>query len=214
MHDMPSMVVQLAAADRQPRPFEFAMDTPGGSTLAQHVASHEAARLLHEGRWDFMVLQDQQQASSFSQFPEQLERDFLGSIRTLDIVGRTVGAKTVLYMTAARPDGDPDNMRNDNYDAMQDRVSRNYIRAAQEVGAAVAPVGLAVQHAHRVRPDFGFWEPDRYHPSLAGSYLAACVLYQTLYGRSALDNAFLAGLADSDARFLQRSAHAVLDVRP
>ena len=79
MHEMPRMLAQLAAADRQPRSFEFVMDTPGGSTLPQHVASNEAARLLHQGGWDYMVLQDQQQASSLTQFPEQLERDFFGS---------------------------------------------------------------------------------------------------------------------------------------
>src|SRR5215475_13638252 len=33
LHDMPRMIAALAAADRQPRPFDFAMDTPGGSKL-------------------------------------------------------------------------------------------------------------------------------------------------------------------------------------
>jgi hypothetical protein len=210
MHDMPRMIAGLANADRWSRPFDFAMDAPGGSTLVQHVASNEAARLLRQGHWDYMVLQDQQQASSFSQFPQQLERDFLGSIRTLDIIGRAAGAKTVLYMTAARLDGDPDNMPHDTYDAMQDRISQNYKRAADEMGAALAPVGLAAQWVHRVQPDFGLWENDRYHPSLAGSYLAACVLYQTLYRRAAYGNAYLAGLAEPDARLMQRAANGLL----
>jgi hypothetical protein len=209
MHNLPSMIALLAAADGQPRALHFVMDAPGGSKLAQHVAGSETARLLHEARWDYMVLQEQQQLSSWSQFPEELQRDFLSSIRTLDVIGRSVGAKTVLYMTAARQDGDPDNMPNDTYDAMQDRVSHNYERAASEVGALLAPVGLAVQWAHRARPDFVLWESDRYHPSLAGSYLAACILYQTLYGHSSLGNAFLGGVPEPDARFLQRGAEAM-----
>src|SRR5262249_46570037 len=47
-----------------------------------------------------------------------------------------------------------------------------------------APVGLAWQAALKARPDFALHVADKSHPNPAGSYLAACVFYATIYGQS------------------------------
>lgn len=40
-------------------------------------------------------------------------------------------------------------------------------------------------------PEINLYNSDMIHPSLEGSYLAACVLYQTIFDKSAFNNQFL-----------------------
>ena len=83
------------------------------------------------------------------------------------------------------------------------------LSAANEVDALVIPVGLAFQEAYRQRPDvklqMGY---DDYHPAIAGQYLAAAVMYGTLYGRSAVGNPYdYFGAIDKDTlAFVQKVA--------
>ena len=46
-------------------------------------------------------------------------------------------------------------------------------------------------------------EPDNRHPSLAGSYLAACTVLAAVYGKSPVGNRYTAGLDAKTAAFLQ-----------
>ena len=49
----------------------------------------------------------------------------------------------------------------------------------------MAPVGLAWSRVVRERPELDLFSPDGSHPNSLGSYLAACVIYSTVTGRSA-----------------------------
>ena len=45
--------------------------------------------------------------------------------------------------------------------------------------------------------------PDKRHPSLAGTYLAACTVFAALTGRSPVGNSYNAGIDAPTAKFLQ-----------
>jgi len=114
------------------------------------------------------------------------------------------GAKTALYMThayvAPNKDASPDMIRN---------VEDMYVSAGNEAGALVIPVGLAFEEAYRQRPGIQLHKTyDGSHPDLIGTYLAACVVYASLYGKSPVGNAYdYYGKVDRDtAAFLQRVA--------
>ena len=78
----------------------------------------------------------------------------------------------------------------------------------------MAPVGLAWQQVRREHPEIGLWDPDGSHPSRAGTYLAACVLYATLFGESPEGLSFTGHVPGGEARALQRTAaRTVLSVR-
>jgi hypothetical protein len=207
-NDMPSMIAGLASAAHEQRPFASVMLATGGATLAQHLAQGEVSRRLSAGRWDYVVLQEQQQRPAFTFNPRQMEEQFFAPIRTLDVIAKAAGARTVLYMNWARRAGDPSNVPGDDYEKMQERTRESFATAAQQIGAAVAPVGLAWRAGHRDHPEIALWAPDGSHANRPGSYLAACVLYGVLYGRSALGNAYTAGLAADVARHLQVAADA------
>ncbi len=52
---------------------------------------------------------------------------------------------------------------------------------------------------------------DGHHANMAGEYLGACVWYETLFGKSVEDNAFVPkGLDPEYAKFLQNTAHRVV----
>jgi len=47
---------------------------------------------------------------------------------------------------------------------------------------------------------------DRRHPSLEGTYLAACTVLASVYGRNPMGNSYTAGLAPETAAYLQQIA--------
>jgi hypothetical protein len=114
------------------------------------------------------------------------------------------GGKTALYMTHAhvKPSkfASPDMMR---------RIEEMYVSVGNEVGALVIPVGLAFEEAYRQRPDIRLHQDyDGSHPDLLGTYLAACVVYASLYGKSPVGNSYdYYGRVDREsASFLQKVA--------
>ena len=205
-NDMPKMVAELAAAAGMERPLHPVMEAPGGAGFAEHLANGRVQAHLSRDRWDYVVLQDQQQRPSFTFNRERVDKWFYIPARTLDVMIRTAGAKTILFMTWARQPGDPGSIEGDTYDKMQARVRDAYTTLAQEIDATVATVGLAWQSAYHERPSLPLWMHDGSHAQRAGSYLAACVLFATIYEQSPLSNTYTAGLSAEDARFLQRSA--------
>jgi hypothetical protein len=87
-----------------------------------------------------------------------------------------------------------------------------YVEVGNDIDALVIPVGLAFEEAYRRLPALRFHHPDGTHPSLLGTYLAACTTYATLYGRSPVGNAYRAeGLIDEAmATQLQQIAQDVV----
>lgn len=208
LNDVPQQVAQLAEAAKVERPLAFVTQAPGGETLAGHLAGSAVRQLLAQQAWDFVVLQEQQQRPTFTWNPEQIEREFYEPVRTLDVLIRAAGARTILYMTAARREGDPGNRPGDSYESMQERSREAHMTVARQVSARVAPVGLAWRALRRRRPELPLWAADGSHASMHGSYLAACVLFATLYERSPVDNRYTAGLPSADALVLQEAAEA------
>ena len=70
----------------------------------------------------------------------------------------------------------------------------------------MVPAGLAFAKAIAKRPDVELYVADKRHPSLAGTYLAACTVYATLYRKSPVGLAYTAGLSPDLATLLQTSA--------
>lgn len=91
---------------------------------------------------------------------------------------------------------------------MDEKTEELVLSVANEVGALVIPIGLAYREARRQRPDLDLMVYDGNHPSLAGQYLSACVLYATLYELSPVGNPYdYYGKLDADTKaFVQKVA--------
>jgi len=151
-----------------------------------------------------VVLQEQSQIPSFDPIYRAKEFDPYVSLLTQKI--SAAGARPLLFLTWGYRNGDRRNLPDDTFAAMQTRLYSGYWDAARSTGAAIAPVGLAWSEAVASRPQLDLWASDGKHPSRLGSYLAACVFYATLTGRSPVGDTFTDGLNESDARFLQSVA--------
>ena len=175
----------------------------GGMTLAGHsqdvgTPNHSWNTTLHGSDWDYVVLQDQSQIPSFPTSNAQWQASKNGSIDISTEV-EAEGAETVLFMTWGRRNGDSVNSFNHNFTVMQSRLTEGYTRYAENISSAgntvwIAPVGLAFKTIHDAIEANGtnasqsgnlfydLYSSDGSHPSLKGSYLAACVMYSTMTG--------------------------------
>jgi hypothetical protein len=89
---------------------------------------------------------------------------------------------------------------------MTAELAEAYTTAGNANNALVIPAGLAFARARRQQPELNLYAPDKRHPSLAGTYLAACTSFAALTGRSPVGNSYHATIDEPTARFLQTVA--------
>src|SRR5215213_6030875 len=109
---------------------------------------------------------------------------------------RAKGAKPVFFMSWAYADK-PE---------MTAQLAEAYTIAGNANNALVIPAGLAFAKAVSKQPELNLYAPDKRHPSLAGTYLATCVVFAALTGRSPVGNSHLANIDAQTAAFLQNVA--------
>jgi hypothetical protein len=109
---------------------------------------------------------------------------------------RAKGAKPVFFMSWAYADK-PE---------MTAQLAEAYTVAGNANNALVIPAGLAFAKTISKQPELNLYAPDKRHPSLAGTYLATCVVFAALTGRSPVGNSYLAGIDAPTAAFLQNVA--------
>jgi hypothetical protein len=172
-----------------------ARDCVGGYTLADHWNTGTATNQIAQGHWSYVVLQEQ------SQTPVLAPQSFEQCVRQFDDQIRAVKAKTVLLTTWQRPDSVQMGVTTAS-------LAAAYEQAGRQVDAIVAPAGGAFAASLAKRPDITLTSPDG-HPTAAGTYLAACVLYGAITNRSPVGNSF--GPEDGQERsYLQRIAAQTL----
>lgn len=111
-------------------------------------------------------------------------------------IARKHGADPVLFMSWAYADK-PE---------MTEQLAEAYTTAGNASNMLVIPAGLAFARAKKENPDLVLNVEDKRHPTLAGTYLAACTVMASVYGRSPVGNTYHAGLDDKTAAFLQKVA--------
>lgn len=167
-NDMPNMLRAIAANDFGARPLEIETVTHGGWSLQRHWESGEALRAIQSRKWDYVVLQD------YSTNPVINRAGMFAAAQRFDEAIDATGAKTTLLLTWAQ----------EKKPQQQSLISDAYRTLARKLDALVAPVGEAWAKV-RGTLNVKLHASDGRHPSPAGSYLEACVLYQSLTGRSA-----------------------------
>lgn len=180
--------------------------TIGGASLSHHdVAGHlERGRLGLETPFDLVILQGGSGEPLRESRRETFKRVATEHARAI----RAAGAEVALYMTPAYSEAharfDP---------AMTETIASLYVEAGNALDALVIPVGLAFEEAYRRRPELVLHKFfDGSHPELEGTYLAACVVFASLYGESPVGNSYsyFGAVSEADAAFLQQVAQDVV----
>ncbi len=189
-NDLPAMVQEIA------RRKSIRMDCDrlleGGANLQGHFHDEKSDKLkerIKSRRYDAIILQDQSMMPAIS--PEE----------TLDAVRKWASLlpkeneenskvpKLILFQTWGR-------MHPEGFDTdMQDKLTACYQKAADLHGGVVAPVGEAwrlwLSDSQRAK-EYPLHVADGSHPNLAGSYLAASIIYATIFNKEikSLDRSF------------------------
>ena len=204
VNDLPGTFTKLARAGGHK--IETGMAAPGGWTLDQHANSQDTLTLLQSSQWNYVVLQEQSQIPASSDSRTQY---MYPAVRSLVEKIRDEGAEPILFVTWAHQYGWPEMGLND-YESMQTQIVMGYQTIAQELGVVMAPVGYAWMLEHRQNPQLQMWNSDGYHPEVSGTYLAACVIYATLFRESPVGLKYYGGLSANLARELQLQAEQVV----
>jgi hypothetical protein len=89
---------------------------------------------------------------------------------------------------------------------MTKELADEYIKAGKQNNALVVPAGLAFANSIAKRPEVNLYIADKRHPSLAGTYLGACVVMASVYKKNPVGNTYTAGLPADVAAHLQSVA--------
>jgi hypothetical protein len=208
-NSLPALVHDLAAGDPGGKPIYSVEYAAPGWSLRGADKDGGLTKLLRDVKWDVVVLQEKSWLLSFPE--EQWRRATYPFARDLHEKIAASGAQTLLFMTWGYALGDRWNVPHDTYAEMQVRLAEGYSKLGAELGARVAPAGLAWAEALRREPGLNLWADDGQHPGRSGSYLAACVFYAALTGRDPARSRFTAGIEDGQARFLQQVAENLFE---
>ena len=192
-------------------------NTPGGYSLYAHSQDQLTIDKINQQNWDYVVLQDQSQRPSLS--PAYVSTAvFPYAQQLVDLIYQNYNcSEPLFYMTWGRKNGDLTNCVNYppvcTYLGMQERLRDSYISMGINNNATVSPVGIAFKNAIALDSTIELYNNDNSHPSIYGTYLAACVFYSTIFKKSSIGSLFVpSAISASDALFLQQIASStVLD---
>ena len=191
---------------------DYDSQTPGGYTFQSHAGNALTYSKINSNAWDYVVLQAQSQEPSF---PDAQVNS--GTIPYAQQIADSVYAnnfcsEVLMFMTWGRENGDPQWAPISTFEGMNDRLRDAYLRMADTVQGSVSPVGSAWIYVRENFPTINLYTGDGSHPSLEGSYLAACTFYASVFRKSPIGASFTSGLSAGVAANLQEAASiAVLD---
>ena len=149
---------------------------------------------LRSQKWDFVVLQEQ------SQIPLKNSDSMFEYAKKFDVEIKKQGGETLLYLPFPLADA-PQN---------QDKLTKLHQDLAKVIKARIAPVGIAWAKALAADKPPILYALDKVHPTRSGSYIAACVFYATIYGKTPEGlPGKIGGLSDEEAKQFQRIAWSV-----
>ncbi|HUR95185.1 MAG TPA: hypothetical protein VMY76_11410, partial [Gemmatimonadales bacterium] len=164
-NDLPAMVARVAEAAHDS--VRVTMVAGPNLALIDHTdGASDAIAQIDRGGWTFVVLQQ-------GPTPAGICRDTM-VIAAMRLAPRiaAAGARAVLLAPWARRA----------YPRSVEWAAESAELAARSVGGVVAPVGSGWTVALKADPSLPLYGSDGYHPSPAGTLLAALTLYDRLFG--------------------------------
>jgi hypothetical protein len=211
-NNLPQMLADVASSLGDSLIFDS--NTPGGHTMLGHSANATSQAKIAQGGWDYVVIQEQSQLPSFpwSQFST-------ASLPYADSLCRKIReadscAIPLFFMTWGRKNGDQMNCATwppvCTYAGMQHLLRERYVLMADTNNAKVAPVGAVWRDVRNDSLGIELYAADGSHPSMEGSYLAACTFYASIFHKSPVGASALGFMWPQDALAIQQHAEATV----
>ncbi len=188
VNNLPQIIADVAASVGDTLLFDS--NTPGGYTFQGHSTNTTSLNKIMLGNWDFVMLQEQSQMPSFPL--NEVQTDVFPYAHFLDSIINVYNpcVETMFYMTWGRKNGDASNCSFwppvCTYEGMDSLLNLRYMMMADSNNAVVSPVGAVWKYIRQNYPLIELYQSDESHPSLAGSYAAACCFYTTIFRKNPL----------------------------
>jgi hypothetical protein len=186
-NEMPKLVGSIARSFGDSTYTE--MSAPGGYDFERHFKLATTIAALNSRKWDYIVLQESGWRTALpTSLAEVRIYPFADSLKKL-ITNSNPNPKLILYMTdgyinGVNAFGDTGWCRSDpqvcTFDGMQDRIKLTYNHLAKQLNAEVAPCGVMWKVLKARNSSLVLHDADGIHPSLAGSYVNAIVIYSVI----------------------------------
>lgn len=189
--------------------------TPGGFRFLNHSSNAATLSKIASKDWDYVALQAQSQEPSWP--IGQVQQDVFPHAAILcdSIRANNACSMPVFYMTWGRKNGDASNCSSwppvCTYEGMDSLLNERYQMMADDNDALVSPVGAVWYYIRDNFPLIELYSPDESHPSVAGTYAAACAFYATVLRKDPTLITFDAGLPASDALKIRQAAKLVVN---
>lgn len=178
-----------------------------GCTLTRHADPEDPQgakvyEALRESKWDYVVIQEHRRnlvkrrtrsQQAFQTLCDEIEKN---------------GAQAILYVPHSDKVGGYFRINGKrvyltNYQ-IDDRLSRNGYQLANPLNVRTADYSLNNMRMRIQNPRINLYKSDRLHPSVNGSYLAACTIFSAIFNKSPYGNPYLPG-SDLDQDGLLKS---------
>ncbi len=180
-HEMPCIFEKIAKL--KGKDVYVDSNTKGGCSLKEHCERDDMYEALRSEKWDLVVIQG-------------YSREFIVSDKKIDIdskpyIDKIIKAakasnekvKFAFYMTWAYKNGYHENESSNTSKKMIDRIAHGYEYLSKGYNIPVVPVGLVWQQMED-KNELNLYQRDRAHPSIYGSYAAACTFYASIFNES------------------------------
>lgn len=212
VNNLPQLTSDLALSAGDT--INFNSSAPGGYTLQAHLNDASTMSLIAQPNWDYVVLQEQSQLPSFP--ISQVETMSFPYAHLLDSSITTTNhcAETVFFMTWGRKNGDASNCSSwppvCTYEGMDSLLALRYQQMANDNHAVVSPVGAVWRYIRTNFPTIELYLSDESHPSLEGSYAAACSFYSIIFRKDPELISTPYGLDSTNAANIRQAAKLVV----
>ncbi|MFC2135240.1 DUF4886 domain-containing protein [Bacteroidota bacterium] len=185
-----------------------------GTYLDFHASSNDTEVMINERQWDYIILQG---GGSNLAYPNEFTAHPVEpALTTLEqkIHSNHAGTKIVFLMPWAFEDGMVwYNGWTDDYFDMQQIIYDKTLQMADNIDFIIAPVGWAFKPVMEENNQLHYlYLSDYNHPSVKGTYLAACVFFSTIFQESCLGNTYTENVTGQEAQYFQTIAsNTVLD---
>ena len=211
VNDLPGLTQKVARSMGDELTYES--NTPGGCRFEQHCTNQSMA-LIQQGIWDVVVLQEQSQLPSFPEW--QVEQEcFPYATRLVEAAyAANPNVEPMFYMTWGHKNGDPGNASEypplGTYEGMDSLLYERYMQMGRDNNASVCPVGRVWRNIRRNHREIELYANDGSHPTMAGSYAAACAFYTMIFHRNPSEIRYSADLDETTAQIIRNTVKEVV----
>ena len=195
-NDMPVLFSQIATASG--KKVNVQSVTKGSATISDFTDARtevgaKALPLLKNNAWDYVIIEPSRRISPYENTVKDTE---LASARKIRELAQAAGGDVILYSVWGNNNGTVVEYKAQNSISIVEVATHSmgrkpHTKFIHEVnlelaealgGVKVALAGYAFENFIAKHPDINLYHSDERHPSLIGSYLAAAVIYATVFG--------------------------------